>query len=90
METPRRMSSKSLGAVLIRKDSAHNNPSSLHRVRLSSSRSGGRDRSINSPFPIVIQKRLSLAHYENEQTRLDWKRMLANAATDLDNLKVNF
>jgi hypothetical protein len=38
----------------------------------------------------IAQERLSVAAYEAEQTRLDWKRMKANADAKLYNLEVNF
>jgi hypothetical protein len=38
----------------------------------------------------IEQERLSVAAYEAEQTRLDWKRMKANADAELYNLEVNF
>ena len=86
-ENLRRPASKSPAPALIRKGSGQNSPSSSYRVRISSSR-GSRDRTGASPFRLVIQRRLALAHYELEQTRLEWGKMTANAQSDIDNLKV--
>ena len=79
LESIRRPSSRSPAPVPVRKGSGQSSRSSLHRVRLSSSR-GSR---------IVIQRRLPLAHYELEQTRLEWAKMTTNAQAEIENLKVH-